>query len=366
MDKILKMNSKNFEISVVLADSFQEETWYESLTENISVIHPARFSPWGDVLETAFHQKHYTFLAFHQGRPVGVLPLVYMKSMIFGKFLIGQPYLNVGGIFTPEVCESFSLSQRTEVERLLVEKAVYLADKLDVRYLELRNEHEVFHPALNYKRENKVLMRLELPETEEELWKQLSPKVRNQIRKGERAEHTVMWGGRELVGDFYEIFAEIMRDVGTPVYPRRLFELILEKMPETSEICVVSDKRKCPVAAALLLHGRKLTEVPSAAALHSSHVNCANMFMYWHLLKHSVERGQKIFDFGRSNEGSNTWRFKKQWGTQAHPSVWQYYVRRGGMDDVRPEGYGLAIRVWKKLPVWLTKMIGPFIVRGIP
>ena len=398
------MSTQKSEISVSLKTSPPEDSWFHALAEGISPIHPARFPVWGKILESAFQQKSYTVTAEIDGRPVGVLPLVFMKSLLFGKFLISQPYLNVGGILTPD-SENVSFTEdfgtaagngaqrsdrievgndspllsghcanatfpaavsQAEIDRRLVDEAVKLADQLDVRYLELRNEREIPHPALSFKRTSKVLMRLNLPETPEELWNRLSAKVRNQVRKGEKAEHKIRWGGRELVPAFYRLFAHTMRDVGTPVYPRRLFEMILDEMPETAEICVISDAAGRDVAAGLLLHGREMTEVPSAAALRSSHANCANMFMYWHLLKRSVERGQTIFDFGRSSVDSNTWRFKKQWGALPSPSVWQYYVRRGSMDDMRPEGFSLAIRVWKKLPVWVTRILGPWIVRGIP
>jgi len=92
------------------------------------------------------------------------------------------------------------------------------------------------------------------------------------------------------------------------------------------------------------------------------------MLMYWHLLSRSIERGQRVFDFGRSSEDSGTFRFKKQWGSEAQPAVWQYYLREGAATDMRPEGgrYGLMIKAWQKLPVWVTKIIGPSIVRGIP
>ena len=82
----------------------------------------------------------------------------------------------------------------------------------------------------------------------------------------------------------------------------------------------------------------------------------------------SIERGQPVFDFGRSTPDGPTYRFKKQWGAEPSPACWQYCVRQGAVDEVRPEGgkFGLAIRVWQRLPVWLTRQIGPAIVRGIP
>jgi len=92
------------------------------------------------------------------------------------------------------------------------------------------------------------------------------------------------------------------------------------------------------------------------------------MLLYWHLLVRAVERGQVFFDFGRSSEESNTYRFKKQWGATPFPAPWQYYLRQGTVGDMRPDNpkYQRLIRIWQRLPVGLTRLIGPPIVRGIP
>jgi hypothetical protein len=92
------------------------------------------------------------------------------------------------------------------------------------------------------------------------------------------------------------------------------------------------------------------------------------MVMYWHLLRRAVERGQQVFDFGRSTNDGNTYRFKKQWGAEPSPSVWQYYVRRGSAGQMRPDSgrFGLAVRVWQKLPLFAANLLGPMIIRGIP
>ena len=122
------------------------------------------------------------------------------------------------------------------------------------------------------------------------------------------------------------------------------------------------------MSAALLTHGDGITEVPSASSLREFNSTNANMLMYWHLLKRAVERGQREFDFGRSTLDSNTYRFKKQWGAEPHPCVWQYYVRRGSIGEMRPDNsrFGLAIKVWQRLPLAIANIFGPMIVRGIP
>jgi hypothetical protein len=92
------------------------------------------------------------------------------------------------------------------------------------------------------------------------------------------------------------------------------------------------------------------------------------MLLYWKLLERTVERGQGVFDFGRSSPESNTYRFKQQWGATPFPAEWQHYVRHGSAADMRPDNprYGRLIRVWQQLPVGVTRWIGPLIVRGIP
>jgi lipid II:glycine glycyltransferase (peptidoglycan interpeptide bridge formation enzyme) len=123
-----------------------------------------------------------------------------------------------------------------------------------------------------------------------------------------------------------------------------------------------------PVAGALLLHGWGVTEVPSASSLRSHNPTCANMLMYWHLLERAVGRGQDVFDFGRSTKDSGPYRFKKQWGATPAGAEWQYYLRSGELDAARADNprYQRFIRIWQHLPVSLTRLIGPSIVRGIP
>ena len=92
------------------------------------------------------------------------------------------------------------------------------------------------------------------------------------------------------------------------------------------------------------------------------------MLIYWQALERATSRGQNFFDFGRSSIDAGTYKFKKQWGTEEYPAIWQYYSRKGNVTDARPNSgkYDTMIETWKKLPVWLTKLIGPTIVRGIP
>jgi FemAB-related protein (PEP-CTERM system-associated) len=213
----------------------------------------------------------------------------------------------------------------------------------------------------------KVHMRLDLPPGVDALWKGLTPSVRNQVRKGQKGEFTVGWGAHALLDEFYDVFSINMRDLGTPVFGRRLFRVILEQFPGAAELCVVRDGRRA-VAGALLLHGSGITEVPSASTLRTYNKSCANMLLYWHLLARAVERGQEAFDFGRSSPESGSHHFKKQWGARASNACWQFLVRRGEIASVQRENprFVYLIRLWKRLPMRLSQTLGPLLARSIP
>ncbi len=317
----------------------------------------SRHPGWLPALRRGLGHPVYCLEAVEAGRTVGLLPLAHVRSLLFGRFLVSLPYLNYGG----------PVAEGGAGAAALIDRAVALADELDVRYLELRNERAVEHPALGHRNATKVHMRLPLPGSAEELWRQLPAKVRNQVRKAEKGELTVAWGGQELLPEFYGVFAHNMRDLGTPVYGKGLFRAALDAFPGRAEICVVRAGRRA-AAAALLLHGPGVSEVPSASSLRRYNPTNANMLMYWHLLARAAGRKQEVFDFGRSSEGSNTYRFKKQWGAAPSPAEWQYYLRAGTTQDVRPDNprYRRLIAVWKRLPVALTRWLGPRIVRGVP
>jgi FemAB-related protein (PEP-CTERM system-associated) len=318
--------------------------------------HPAHHPLWLFVLKEGLGHVPYVLEARHARRTTGCLPLAFVRSTLFGRFLVSLPYLNTAGVIADD----------DGTRRALIDRAIELADELDVRHLELRHESAIVHLRLNGTRTDKVHMRLPLPSFPGPLWEEFPSKVRNQVRKGEKSGLTVQFGSFDLLDEFYAVFSHNMRDLGTPVYGRKLFQAVLRYFPESAELCVVRLGTK-PVAGALVVHGKGISEVPSASSLREFNSLCANMFMYWNLLDRAIERGQSLLDFGRSTRGSNSYKFKKQWGAEESPAVWQY-SHRGEAADLQPDNpkYGRLVQIWKRLPVSVTRVIGPAIVRGIP
>ena len=312
---------------------------------------------WLAVLRDGLRHRPYCLEARRADRLEAILPLAYVASTLFGRFLVSLPFVSSCGVLAAD--------ERCELP--LVDRAVQLADELRVKHLELRLERSVEHAALCPSAASKVLMRRPLPATADALWKEIDSKVRNQVRKGEKQGFEVQWGREELLPHFYRVFSRNMRDLGTPVFPRQLFSSILTHFSPDAEFCVLT-LRDQPVAAAMLLHGRGMTKVPCASALKEFSATNANMFMYWQLLKRAVERGQAVFDFGRSTVGSGTERFKAQWDAVASEAVWLTYSRSPGGSDLRKESakFQFFTQVWRRLPVPVAEWIGPTIVRGIP
>lgn len=319
---------------------------------------------WLRVLSDAFSHRTMALVAREDARsPIrGYLPLALVKSAFFGRFLVSLPYLNRAGIVASDDAAREALWAR----------ATSLGAEHDAQYVELRHHEKLIHaPSVTHEKSEKVLMVLDLPRSEETLWTDLDAKVRNAVRKGDKSHLTLRWGGRELLGDFYKVFAINMRDLGTPVYSSRLFAAMLDHFPQEAELAVVDIDGK-PVAGAIVVHesfGRsRRTQVPSASSLRMFNSTGANMWMYWQIIRRAIEKGSDAFDFGRSSPESGTHRFKKQWGATPRPTTWQYHVRYGDLGSMRPEHPKMQRRIeqWKKLPVWVTRLVGPPIVRCIP
>jgi FemAB-related protein (PEP-CTERM system-associated) len=311
---------------------------------------------WLDVIRTAFGHRSTYLTAEAGGAVVGVLPIVCFRSALFGRFAVSMPFLNYGGV----------LADTSQVERALLERAMEEAKAAGCSHLELRHTRQQF-PELSSKR-HKVAMELQLEANADLQWAAIDRKVRNQVRKAEKSRLTAEAGGLELLDAFYEVFAHNMRDLGTPVYSLEFFRAVLRTFRDTSRVFIVRFEGR-PVAASLVHWCGGTIEVPWASALREFNPFCANIFLYWQMVQFAVAAGFKSFDFGRSTPGEGTFIFKKQWGAEPRPLVWEYWTASGApVPELNPANpkFDLAIRTWQQLPLWLANALGPSVVRNIP
>jgi FemAB-related protein (PEP-CTERM system-associated) len=308
---------------------------------------------WRGVFERSFDHTCIYLAAQRDERIVGILPLVEIKSLLFGRTVTSLPFLNYGGV----------VAESSAVARALLNAAAETAHGRRCRSIELRHIHRQFDD-LPFK-QHKVAMLLRL---QPGMWELLDRKVRNQVRKAEKSGLTVESGGAEFLGDFYAVFSRNMRDLGTPVYGRRFFREVLRAFPGRTRLFVVR-LNGVPIAASLTFRTGHVMEVPWASSVRDYNALCPNHLLYWNMIETARADGCVIFDFGRSTPGEGTFRFKEQWGASPVPLNWEYcLLRDGGMPDQSPKNpkFRLAIAAWKKCPLWLANAVGPRIVRTIP
>jgi FemAB-related protein (PEP-CTERM system-associated) len=308
---------------------------------------------WRDVLARSFGHRPLYLMARSGGRVAGVLPMIEIRSLLFGRFLTSLPFVNYGGV----------LADSSATARALTDRAAALAAERGCRHVELRHRGRKFADLPC--RQHKVAMLLELSVG---MWDRLDRKVRNQVRKAEKSGLVAERGGAELLDEFYGVFARNMRDLGTPVYARRFFDEILRAFPGRAHVTIVRLNGR-PVAAGLSYQTGATVEVPWASSVRDFNSLCPNHLLYWRIIEAAVAEDSSTLDFGRSTQDEGTFKFKEQWGAVPVPLHWEYALLEGGsVPDQSPKNpkFQAAIAMWQRLPLWAANTAGPHIVRGIP
>lgn len=313
---------------------------------------------WKGIIERTFGKRtHYLYSENCSGEVNGILPLVNLKSALFGNFLISMPYFNYGGI----------CADNPKVEDALLDGAIEVAKKYKASHIELRHTNNCACdlPA----KTAKVSMRLSLPDTQDELWHSFPSKLRSQIQRPIKEGMFAKLGRKEELDSFYSVFSVNMRDLGTPVYSKIFFRNILQEFPKESCILTIYTKEQLPVASGFLMGFKDVLEIPWASSLRSHNRYSPNMLLYWNALQFACEHHYKVFDFGRSTPGEGTYRFKQQWGAKPLQLYWHYWLGKGGpIPELNPHNpkFKIALYVWQRLPVSITNLIGPSIVKNLP
>jgi FemAB-related protein (PEP-CTERM system-associated) len=267
-----------------------------------------------------------------------------------------MPFFNYGG----------ACADTEENRYRLIEEAVRIAKDIRVSHIELRQESPLQNGFPS--RTSKVSMRLDLPSSPEDLMRSFPSKLRSQVRKPQKEGMTTRIGRFEELDGFHHVFSVNMRKLGTPALPKGFFRDILVQFPDESWICSVY-LDSVPVASGFLIAFKNRLEIPWASSLSEYNKYSPNMLLYWSCLEFACRGGFKVFDFGRSTAGGKTCKFKEQWGARPVQLHWHYWLRDGGgIPDLTPGNpkYQLAIALWKRLPLSVTKIIGPRIIRNIP
>ena len=312
---------------------------------------------WAEVFQHAYGLKMHWLASWRGGRVVGALPLVEQRGLA-GSRLVSLPWFDSAGI----------VADAPQAARDLHAGAKRLMHRLGVGELLLRHEEPLVDSHAI--RTDKVTLRLELPSDPEELWAGLKAKVRNQVRKAEKADLALLTGGAELMRDFYAVYSRTMRDLGSPCHSLRFFRWVGRLFSDDLRITTVRLGSQ-PIAAGLTLRDRLATRIPWAGADWRHRKLNANMLMYWEILADACRSGAGCFDFGRSTRNAGTYKFKKQWGAEDVQLHWQSDFRRPGQSDPSgsPTDSSLmqkASSAWEKLPLPVANQLGPLLIRQLP
>jgi FemAB-related protein (PEP-CTERM system-associated) len=310
---------------------------------------------WRGVMERGLgHETVYLAATSEAGDWEGVLPLVSVRSRLFGRYLISMPFLNYGGPIG---------SQRAVLA--LTSRALAEARARGSDLLELRGRESL---AAGLQESNrKVTVLLPLPDTSTELFQNRFPsKLRSQIRRAQKEKLETRFGPDQARA-FYRVFCRTMRDLGTPVLPWAFFEQIAAGFRDESLFAAVYLGEE-PIAAAcgFLMNGE--FEITWAGALREHNRKSPNMLLYWSLMERVIEVGAHTFNFGRCTPGSSTHRFKLQWGGADAPLPWSYWSSTGLASAPSPDRplYRAATQAWARLPLPIANHLGPVLARQIP
>lgn len=326
---------------------------------------------WRTVIERACgHDCIYLAARDGAGTLSGVLPLVRVKSMVFGHFLVSMPFLNYGGPLGSE-----------EAVEALVRRAVELATESGAGLLELRRRSPLATvPSGEWSLSTrKITVVLDLsPGDAPAVWKRLDGKLRSQIRRPQKEGVTVRFGAAE-VGPFYAVFSRHMRDLGTPTLSRRWFEEVAAAFRDDVWFaCAYLGNQ--PVAGGCGFRSGDEFEITWASALNAYKQVAPNMLLYWSFIERAAEARIRTFNFGRCTPESGTHKFKRQWGSRDEQLSWYDFTLaapRGsggaphagrGAKTPSPDdaAYAWGPRLWKHLPLGIATAIGPRIVKYIP
>lgn len=312
-------------------------------------------SAWRRAVERTFGYRSHCLAARRNGEVVGILPLFLVPTLPWGSSLVSSPQAVYGG----------PVADSDETRGALLDHAKTLGGRLRVRYLEYRNLKAV--PDLPSK-DLYVTFRRSIFPTADENMTVIPKNQRRSIRIGMKSGLTAEVGGTELLDPFYTLYSHSVRNLGTPVFPRSLFANLLVEYGPDGRILLVRHEGR-PVASVLTFFFRDQVLPYYGGARRDAFRFGVNDFMYWSLLLHGMERGYKVFDFGRSKRGSGSYDFKRHWGFEETPLPYQYQlVRQRALPDLSPRNpkFSLAIQIWKRMPVWLSQRIGPSVVRYFP
>ena len=350
-------------VSVEIA-TIEDRTEWDSYVAQHASATPYHLMGWGLAIEEAYgHRRLYIKASDTSGAITGILPVIVFSKPLAKSSLCALPFCDVG----------YSLSDNMDIETAMLSYLTEYMTRHDIQSLEIRNrlDSPLGEISSTDCPPEKVSMIIELPENSEILLSSFKSKLRSQIRKAEKNGLDFTYGNSaEHIQQFYDVFVQNMRNLGSPVHSLDWFQKVIYHLRENSLIGIVSFEDR-PIGAGIILFSGKKVVIPWASTLSEYNKLAPNMMLYWNLLKYASDNHYNYFDFGRSTPGEGTFKFKQQWGAVPWPLDWQVFDTSGNICNDKGQNISTSNlrakveQVWRKLPLPVTTFIGPRIRKYI-
>lgn len=335
-------------MSIFELDNRHEEAWNDFVQNdpNGTFFHLAG---WKKVMQEAFGFKTFYLLEKNGGSVTGILPLALVKRPLFGPALISSPLCVHGG----------GLGNCAALEEAAAKKAL----SLGVKYLELRGPAQGTQNMassstfFNFQRT--------LSNSHDENLKAIPRKQRAEVRKGIAANLETKTD--QNVDLFYKIYATSVRNLGTPVFPKKYLKALIDTFGDAVEIMTVSSQGQ-PLTSVFSFKYKDRMIPYYGGGLPAARDHSAYPYMYWKLMERSVDNGFRVFDFGRSMRDSGAFAFKSNFGFEPEPLPYHYHlVKAESVPDINPDNprNKFLISTWKKLPLPVANVVGPILYKAI-
>lgn len=315
--------------------------------------------PWSNLVRRTYAYEIHRFEAVQDDKIAGILVLTHVRHPIFGNYLATSPFGSYGGF-------AFATD---EARNVLLDTARNLSDELRVDYCVLRFlDAGAAPPAPWLQHPIYSTYFINLPKDAEELWSRFGAQHRKHTRQSLKKRFQIRFGRLELLDDAYEALARSMHELGSPYHSKKYLQTMAELLGDDLEFAVVSDAKGNLAGAAVLVYHDKTASNLHANILHDFRADYAGEFLYWSLLEHYCQKGMTLCDMGRSLNGSGNETFKMKWRPRKALLAYWYYLPNGGAVpelNQKSAKFQLAIRIWKLLPAFAVRTLGPHLIRGI-
>lgn len=319
----------------------------------------AGLDAWSELAHTMYGYRVYRFATFEDEKSVGALNLVEIKHPVFGHYLTTSPYGSYGGFAYENI----------QARDGLLKEAGQLASELGVAYAVVRAVDDASTPPESWAPHPLYCTYLiDLPSNSDDLLKTFSPDHRNHVRKSLKKGTTIRFGHLDLLDDAYKGLSMSMHELGSPYHSKKYLHTMAELLGDTLEFAVIYDANQKIAGAGVFIYQGDTISNLHANILKDKRSFYTGEYFYWSVIEHAISKGIKTFDLGRSLIGSGNEVFKMKWSPRKQPLAYWYWLAPGehmpSVNQKNPK-FQAVIAIWKRLPAFVVKLVGPYIIRGL-